>query len=965
MTWRPQKGSIVRSLRSVALHALVWLSLTTSAAVQVELINPEPKKNSNNWPDTSVFEYSQPAFAFHRLPQAYTEDGLRDEWPNPLLVRAKDKIFLPEGEHQFLLRSRRAARLYINGELIAETPFPPKIRDGHDSVERPFIPLGPEVRFPAPGDQEKLVRFRAKEGPHHIQLEFFVGGYAGSKPMRPETGETLVAVSFFRDKAFYLLSRDPRIPLTDAAWEAYQSNRNRELDRMDHDRRRKRQASEDDYWERRHEFARAVVGAAKVPSAAGTIDRLIKDRMDTANLSIDSTPQARHFREIVQPLLADRCLPCHGPKAKGGLVLDSLASARAGGDSGEPAIVPNDPNQSLLVELITSTDEEDRMPPKGEPLSVQEVRAVRRWIQEGAVWPETSLTKPIKPSPPTEDWQFLRRVHLDTVGVPPSPQTIRQFLTDNKPDKRKRLIDMLLDDTRWADHWTGYWQDVLAENPTIVNPTLNNTGPFRWWIYESFSDNKPMDRFVTELVMMGGSLQNGGPKGFEMASQNDVPMAAKANILTTAFLATEMKCSRCHDAPFHDNTQQDLFGLAAMLAQKPLAVPASSSVPQDKLHTGGRQPLIQVTLQPGTLVEPAWAFPEWAARTDHEAWIKDAKSSRERLALNITSPHNSRFAEVLVNRLWQRLLGRGIVEPVDDWENATPSNPELLTFLAREFVRNGFDLKHVARLILNSETYQRQTSQDPDSIRFFTAPGPRRLSAEQIVDSLFSATQKAMRTEPLTVDIGGGRPWSNALNLGRPTRAWMFGGMANNRDRPSLILPRAQAVIDVLTQFGWRPSRQEPTSYRQSPLSPLQPAALNNGIMTTWLTRLSDDHGFTQLALRSLTLDELVSELYLSILSRQPTPTEASHTIAVLKPGYESRVVPKAKPHQPSRPEAPPQFVTWANHLHPEATGIQLEEARKARIGAPVTPRLQPKWRARMEDVIWVLINLPEAIHYP
>ncbi len=940
-------------------------TLSATAAVRVELIDPVLTKQSNAWPDNAVFEYSQPAFAFTRLPQAYTADGLRDEWPNPLMVRATAEIPLPEGEHQFLLRSRRAARLFMNGKLIAKTPFPPKIRDGHDPVDRPFIPLGPDVRFLAPGDQEKLVLYNANEGTHQIQLEFFVGGHAGKQPMRPETGETLVAVSFYQDPMFYLLGADSSIPLTDTAWEAFLSDSNHAMDQLDEDRRIALQVSEKDYWNERHEWARAVVAPAEFPPVASTIDRLVEARIHAANQSIDTTPQARHFHEFVSPLLKDRCHSCHGQKAKGGLTLDSLAHARTGGDSGVPAIVPKDPNQSLLLERIITTTEDDRMPPTGEPLSNLEVRAVRRWIQDGAIWPATSLTEPVEPTSITEDWQFLRRVYLDTVGVPPSAQTTRQFLRNNAGDKREQQIDKLLDDPRWADHWTGYWQDVLAENPTIVNPTLNNTGPFRWWIDDSFRDNKPMDRFVTELVLMGGSLHNGGPRGFEMASQNDVPMAAKANILTTAFLATEMKCSRCHDAPFHENTQKDLFGLAAMLSQKTLSVPASSSVPQDKLHTGRRQPLIKVTLKPGTPVAPAWPFPEWTSNTDSGKWLRDAKNTREQLALQITSPSNPRFARVLVNRLWQRLLGRGIVEPVDDWENATPSNPELLSFLTSEFVRSGYDLKHVTRLILNSKTYQRQTSQEPDSIRFFAAPGPRRLTAEQIVDSMFSTTRKQMRTEVLTVDIGGGRPWSNAVNLGRPTRAWMFGGMANNRDRPSLILPRAQAVIDVLTQFGWRPSRQEPTSYRQSPLSPMQPATLNNGIMTTWLTRLSDDHGFTQLALQPIPLDELVSELYLSILTRPPSSKEASHTIALLQPGYSSRVVREAKPYPHHRPEAPPPFVTWANHLHPDATGIQLEEARKAKAGDPVTPRLQSDWRARMEDVLWALINLPEAIHYP
>lgn len=950
---------------ALAVIAFIAPSETMLAAVKVELIDSTQPANSNAWPDQTLFDYEASAFAFTRLPQAYTSDGLRDEWPNPLLVRATAKLKLTAGRHRYLLRSRRAARLYLDGELIADTPFPRKIQDGHDPVDRPFIPLGPEVRFPGPGDQEKLVTVKTSAGTHHIRLEFYVGGYAGKNVLRPETGETLVALSLEGESGFHLLSPDSKIPLTDTAWASDQKKVHRRLDHLDNRRRQCFQATRNDYWKRRHDFARQILQQESPVEVPDSIDRLIDERIETANRSLNTSPAAKHFNTRVRPILNDHCLSCHGKKQKGGLRLDSLKAARAGGDSGEPAIVPHAPDRSFLIEAVSTTDEDDRMPPKGSPLSPEDIKTLRDWIQAGASWPESELTQTVRRTSLTEDWQFLRRVSLDTIGVPPKAEEVRSFLNNKQESKRADAIDKLLNDPRWADHWTSYWQDVLAENPSIVNPTLNNTGPFRWWIHDSFRDNKPMDRFVTELVMMGGSLQNGGPRGFEMASQNDVPMAAKANILTTAFLATQMKCSRCHDAPFHDNTQKDLFGLAAMLAQKALSVPKTSSVPQDKLHANNRKPLIEVTLKPGTSVEPSWAFPEWSHESASGEWLNEPKSTREQLAFHITSPHNRRFAKVIVNRLWQRWLGRGIVEPVDDWENAEPANPELLRFLADEFIRSGYDMKSVARLILNSEAYQRKTGHDPAALRLFAAPGLRRLSAEQIVDSLFEATGREMRTEALTVDIGGGRPWSNAINLGRPTRAWMFGGMANNRDRPSLILPRAQIVIDVLKMFGWRPSRQEPTSYRQSPLSPLQPAALNNSTLTGCLTRLSDEHALTHLALAPQSLDALIHELYLRILSRPPSTQEAKHTSALLSPGFENRVVPGAKPFQPDRPEAPPRFVTWANHLHPEATGIQLEEARKAKAGAAPSPLLESDWRERFEDVIWALINLPEIIYSP
>jgi len=941
-----------------------WLASSLVGAVQVELCRVVAGQ-VNAWPEEVLFDYEQETFAFDRIPQAYTENGMRDEWPNPLLVRASSKVMLPEGKLGLLLRSRRAARLFINGELVASNPFPALIRDGLDPVTRPFIPLGPTVRFSGKGDQESLVEIESDGGEVLVRLEFFVGGFANKRPMRPETGETLVAISHPGVQGFYVLGGGGGFPLTDQAWDQSRVARDQGLDRLDQARRRRLASSKKDYWDRRHDYAREFLVTQGAQTQGQNIDQFIDDRILLANASLSAGLYDHEFHSTVLPLISERCLSCHGKKAKGGLRLNSLARAMLGGDSGLPAVVPHQPLDSLMIQLISSDDEDERMPPSGTALNLEEIKALQEWIQRGAPWPEFAIEKPIVSAPISADWEFLRRVSLDVLGVPPSAELVRKFLADPRESKRREVIDRLLADSRWADHWVGYWQDVLAENPSIVNPTLNNTGPFRWWIHESFLDNKPVDRFVTELVMMEGSLYGGGPAGFEMASQNDVPAAAKANILTTAFLAVQMKCSRCHDAPFHNNKQEDLFALGAMLARSPLLVPKSSTVPMDEIHEKNRKRLIQVSLKPGTKVPWRWPFDQWTIGSVAEKWIEDPKDSRQQLAFLMTNPENARFARVIVNRLWMRYMGRGIVPSADDWENKQPSHPELLAFLADELVRSGYDLKHLARLILNSDAYQRRTSEDTNLNRFFAGSMVRQMSAEQIVDSLFSATGKAMRTEPLTIDIGGGRAWNNAIHLGQPRRSWMFGGVANNRDRPSLILPRAQAVVDLLTAFGWRPSRQDPITQRVVPLSPLQPAMLNNGIVTTWLTRLSDDHDLTALVLRDLELSDMVAELYLRLLSRIPTSEELAYSIALLEPGFRDRILPGVSKNILEPPSRPPLFVTWANHLMPKATTIQLAEAAAARVGDTVTQRIESSWRERFEDLIWSLINLPEMIHYP
>ena len=568
----------------------------------------------------------------------------------------------------------------------------------------------------------------------------------------------------------------------------------------------------------------------------------------------------------------------------------------------------------------------------------------------------------VTPTPLTNDYEFLRRVTLDVTGVPPTRVEIADFLADRSPNRRARTIDRMLQTPGWADNWVGYWQDVLAENPGILKPKLNNSGPFRWWIYESLYDNKPVDQWVTELVMMRGDSYTGAPAGFGLATQNDIPMAAKAHVLSQAFLGVNLQCARCHDAPYHPFKQADLLGLAAMLSRNAIKLPATSTVPQVE---GARKPLVQVTLQPGSKVPGLWPFPSFASMDTAAELARDPEDPRERLAATLTSPHNDRFAQVVVNRLWARYLGKGIVDPVDDWHLAEPSHPILLDHLARELVRHEYDLKHVARLILNSYAYQRQTANNGDlaaeSEKWFAAPVRRRLTAEQIVDSLYAAAGKTMGAEALTLDPEGRRGVETFLNLGFPTRAWQLTSLSNERDRPALALPVAQSIVDVLSTFGWRDSRPNPITVREQTTTVLQPLTIANGTMPHRIVQISDNSAFTALALQDISVDELVDQLFLQVVSRPASSAEREPLATLLRAGFEDR-----------RTDAPPitvrrktNQVSWSNHLSAEATQIKLALERAARSGDPLTNRLRADWRDRYEDVVWAIINSPETIFLP
>ena len=570
----------------------------------------------------------------------------------------------------------------------------------------------------------------------------------------------------------------------------------------------------------------------------------------------------------------------------------------------------------------------------------------------------------LKPNPLVADLEFLRRLALDTTGVVPSAELVRWYLAQPDETRRTLAIERFLDSPDWADSWVPYWQDVLAENPGILKPDLNNTGPFRWYLHQAFADGYPFDRVVVELIEMEGSLYKGAPSGFGMASLNDAPMAAKADILSQAFLANKLSCARCHDAPFHPFRQKDLFGMAAMLDGDALVLPESSTVP---VREGGRQPYVEITLKPGASIDPHWPFggigvSEAVADTPRNTSVE----ARHLLASMMVHPANQRFARVVANRVWARFMGRGIVEPLDDWADAEPSNPDLLDYLAREFVLCGYDLKCLSGTILRSHSYQRRPvtvapAASSQEASLFAGPMRRQMSAEQLVDSLHAVAGKGLDSEELNLNPLGNRPLRQFLNMGTPRRAWEMTALSNERDRPSLALPRAQAIVDMLSAYGWRQSRQSPASARDDSPSPMQSLALANGSTGVRVTRLSDDSFFTRLALQDRPLEAMVDEVFLRCLTRLPGPAEREAMIDLLRPHFDERVVAPEGDHLDSGTDSKTdRRVSWGNHFDPESSRIRMDEERKVRMGDPPTALLTTEFRERFEDMVWALVNTPE-----
>lgn len=550
------------------------------------------------------------------------------------------------------------------------------------------------------------------------------------------------------------------------------------------------------------------------------------------------------------------------------------------------------------------------------------------------------------------DAAFLRRLSLDVRGRIPTREEVRAFLADPAPEKRTRAIDRFLASDEWADGWMAFWQDALADSPSLVGARLNNSGGFRKFLYEALRANLPLDRFVTDLVLMDGDPAEGGTRGFFQAAGNDTPPAFKAQVVLKSFLGVDLKCARCHDSPTDSFTQKDLFSIAAFLNDGPLKV-SEENVAAAK--PGHRQTMLETSLVPGELVRPEWTMAEIAgAAPPPREVVAQPGRPRAELAAWITSAASPRFAEVMMDRLWDRYFGR--TRHPDPAQHARRAR--VIGYLAQRFVLERYDLKAMARLLLTSAAYAAAARPADAAAAPWYQPAVRRLSAEQLVDSLFVAVGKRFEGEVLTL----GAQSATAVDLPRPERAWQFTSLPNERDRPAIGMPVLQTIDDVLTTFGWTGQRSQPLLERDETITALQPLVLFNGLMSQRIVRLSDASAITELCLAEPSPSRLVEQLFLAVLSRPPTERERHAFVGIVTPGFEAR--------RTGLPPAPvPRLATfqpeWKVHLQPEQTTLYLEAQKVVARGEPPTARLTADFRERVEDLLWALVNAPEFMFTP
>jgi hypothetical protein len=449
----------------------------------------------------------------------------------------------------------------------------------------------------------------------------------------------------------------------------------------------------------------------------------------------------------------------------------------------------------------------------------------------------------INPSALCTDAEFLRRVHLDLTGMPPTGAQAQAFLADPRDSKTKRdaKIDELLDSQEYVDHWTLKWSDLLLSNRKLI--TEKGVWAFRDWIRSAISANRPYDKFVHELLTASGST-------FETPAANYYRISREPAVIlenmTQVFIGTRFSCAKCHDHPFERWTQGQYYQLGAYFAgvgRKP------GTRPGDEVVYALRSPGAVVNPRTNVAASPAFPF-------QHAGFTENPHGElRERLAGWLVSDKNPYFATTVVNRYWSYLCGKGLIDPVDDIRSSNPpSNPELLKALVDDFTAHGMDLKHTLRTIARSHTYQRSfetnrwNEDDADNYSHFV---PRRLSAEQLFDAIMVASDSPVNLPGVPAGF-------------RATQ-----------------LPDPNIQIGFLEMFGRAPREIPCECERTVDVSLAQTLSLING--PTVAEAVKHPQGLaTRTAASAATPADMAETIYLSVLGRSPTDAEKASAVEYL-----------------------------------------------------------------------------------
>ncbi|HTQ37380.1 MAG TPA: DUF1549 domain-containing protein [Pirellulales bacterium] len=499
----------------------------------------------------------------------------------------------------------------------------------------------------------------------------------------------------------------------------------------------------------------------------------------------------------------------------------------------------------LALPAVWADDLLDLKPPELPPVVAGRVHPIDRFVD--AYFAKQSLSFP----PVVGDATFARRVYLDLIGLLPTPQQLDEFLADQSPNKREWLVDQLLtNNVAYADHWLTFWNDLLRNDYTGTGYIDGGRKQITQWLYASLLQNKPYDEFVRELIAPLPESQ-GFIKGIEWrgnVSAAQSPELQFSQNVGQVFLGVNLKCASCHDSFIDEWKLTDSWGLASVIADKPLE-------------------MYRCDVPTGKTASPAFIFPELGAIDANVP----RKQRLEQLAALITDSRNGRLPRTLVNRLWQRLLGRGIIHPVDAMDGA-PWSADLLDYLACQLVDSGYDLKKTLRLITTSQIYQARcvetaasTGTDAPSFR---GPLARRLTAEQFIDAVWRITGTS---PPAPREVEEKR--KSASKDDKPP-ALKFENRGDQPARASLL------ASDLLMRSLGRPNRDQVVTTRPDDFSTLQALDLTNGpgmaqLVENGAQQWRNDHP-------NLSPEDTVQTLYKAALCRQPSEKELAAARQIL-----------------------------------------------------------------------------------
>jgi hypothetical protein len=586
------------------------------------------------------------------------------------------------------------------------------------------------------------------------------------------------------------------------------------------------------------------------------------------------------FAHEVVPILKKHCAACHtNGTYKAGISFDTRQALIQ-----SKAVVLGDSKKSELHKRITSKDTTERMPPKGAALDEKEVQILARWIDAKLPWDDNFTFKagtyvsplkyrdvkiPAGAGHPIDrilapylakqkdgnqalvtDDVFYRRASLDIVGLLPLTEELETFVANADPQKREKLVEALLLDKRaYTDHWLCFWNDLLRNEYKGTGYIDGGRKQITSWLYNSILTNKPYDQFAQELIKPNADSE-GFIKGIKWRGRVNASQVAELQFsqnISQVFFGVNMKCASCHDS-FIDNWKlDDAYSLAAIVSDKPLEI-FRCDKPTGKNAVAG------------------FLWPELG---NIDAKLpKDKKL--EQLAALVTHPDNGRFSRTIVNRIWQKLMGRGIVHPVDMMANK-PWNDDLLDYLASYLKDNKYDLKKLIGHITSSRVYQLKAAvfaEEPAAENFvFNGPMLKRMTAEQFMDAvwLVTGTAPAKADAPLPKDI--------PLATGSAKRNFVRAVLVHS---------------NMLMRTLGRPNREQVVTTRAELLTTLEALDLASGAIFHDIVSRGGKQIFTEL--KDKNKDVIIKNVYMRSLGRNPDASELSAAAGLLgeKPDADS-----------------------------------------------------------------------------